>query len=127
MEGIEIQWVVRFSKPIAERRVLQMKLRSEVATLRFLHEKTRIPVPKIMGYGEGDESMPPFLIMENIDGIRLTLLWGVNVGPSIVSKLLRSIAEVQRELLSHPFHRIGMLDIPSNSSASPPLIGSFSP
>ena len=126
VEGVEQQWVVRFAKPIAERSLIKMKLRSEVATTQFLDQNTRVPVPKVIGYGEGDESIPPFLIMENIDGIRLTLLWGVNVGPSIVSKLLRSLPEIHHELLSHPFDRIGMLDLPSNNGASPVFTTPFS-
>src|SRR5271170_7976771 len=41
VEGRERQWVVRFPKLIAERPVIQMKLRSEIATLQFLHQNTR--------------------------------------------------------------------------------------
>jgi hypothetical protein len=126
IEGIDTQWVVRFPKPIADHSIIRMKLRSEVATLQFLHQSTRVPVPKVIGYGEGDDAFPPFLIMENVDGIRLTLLWGVNVGPSIVTRILRSIAEVHHELLSHPFDRIGMLDLPTSNDAPPVLISPLS-
>jgi hypothetical protein len=62
VEGVDQQWVVRFPKPIAERSIIKMKLRAEVATLQFLHQNTRVPVPKVIGYGEGDEKIPPFLI-----------------------------------------------------------------
>jgi hypothetical protein len=125
VDGMDAQWVVRFPKPIADDNFIRMKLRSEVATLQFLHQNTRVPVPKLIGYGDGDDTLPPFLIVENVDGMRLTLLWGIDLQLSIVNKILRSLAEIQHELLSHSFDRIGMLDIPTGNH-DPAIIGPFS-
>lgn len=128
VEGADTQWVVRFPKPIASDSVIQMKLRSEVATLQFLYQSTRVPVPKVIGYGEGDKNLPPFLIMENIDGMRLSLLWmgGNSLRQPIVDKILRSLAEIQFELLLHPFNKIGMLDIATDSDDGPTVINVLS-
>lgn len=126
VEGMDTQWVVRFPKQIADLTVIQMKLRSEVATLQFLHQNTRVPVPKVIGYSEGKDELPPFSITENVDGIRLSMLWAFNVGPSIVTTILRSLAEVQHELLSYPFARIGMLELSTTTTPGSILLGPFS-
>ena len=118
VEGSNIQWVVRFPKPIARKSLIQMKLRSEVATLQFLHKNTRVPVPEVIGYGLGEDGLPPFVVMTNVDGMRLSLLWMIDLACDTVDSILRSLADIQVELLSHPFNRIGMLDLSTDNDCT---------
>jgi len=125
--GIDREWVVRFPKPFGPRAVLRTKLRSEVATLQYLSQHTRVPVPALIGYSEGTENLPPFLIVEHREGWRLSLLWGSRVKNEWAEDtIMKSLAEIQHELLLHPFNRIGMLDISNGSNAEQNLIGPLS-
>jgi Phosphotransferase enzyme family len=126
VEGTDTQWIVRFPKPIASHSVIRTKLRSEVATLQFLRQNTQVPVPKVVGYGLGDENLPPFLIMENVDGMRLSLLWMIDLPQSAIDKILRSLAKIQHELLSHRFDTIGMLDLSPGDEVGPTFINPLS-
>jgi len=112
IEGSDTQWVVQFPKPVASDSLIQMKLRSEIATLQFLQQKTRVPVPQVIGYSEGDSELPPFMITTNVDGMRLGVLNMIELPPKALDSILRSLGEIQLELLSHPFQQIGMLDLP---------------
>ena len=122
VDGNQTEWVVRFPKPIASESVIRTKLRSEVATLKFLKQHTKVPVPTLIGYDVGTDDSPPFLIMENVDGIRLSILWKVDPSPRQVNLILNSLAEIQYELLAHPFDKIGMLDISSSEPFENKLI-----
>jgi aminoglycoside phosphotransferase (APT) family kinase protein len=52
------------------------KVRREVAVLKFLEEKTRVPVPKLIAYGSAldnhDPEVGPFIIMEWVEGVLLS-------------------------------------------------------
>lgn len=127
VDGIDTEWVVRFPKPFAPQAVLRIKLRSEVATLQYLSQHTGVPVPALIGYSEGTEKLPQFLIIEHREGWRLNLLWGSRVQNEwIEDTIMKSLAEIQHELLLHPFKRIGMLDIPNGSNAEQSLVGPLS-
>lgn len=106
VEGTE--WVVRFPLMgmISDETTLG-RMRSEVATLKFLRT-TMVPVPAVIGYYDGNE-FPPFMILESIDGIRMNLLWAVDVGPSIFDRIAKDLARIQLELLSYPSNCIAML------------------
>jgi len=130
VEGLDKQWVVRFPLlgKMSDQTTIR-KLRSEVATLRFLGEKTTVPVPKVIGYGEGDSELPPFMIMENIAGMRMAIALGRDIPVSIFNKIFKQLAAIQLELLSHPANRIGMLDISDaaeESEVPQPTIGPYS-
>jgi len=96
------------------------RIRSEVATLQFLGEKTKVPVPKVIGYWEGDEELPPFTIIENIDGFMLGVALLRDIPPKFLNKILKDLATIQLELLSHPSEHIGMLDISEDGTSDVP-------
>src|ERR1700738_1442809 len=90
IEGSDTRWVVRFPKPVAGDSLIQMKLRSEVATMQFLQQKTRVPVPQVIGYHEDDNELPPFMITTNVDGMRLGVLNMTELPPKILDIIFRS-------------------------------------
>ena len=109
------------------RPVLERKLQSEVATLQFLSRHTRVPVPALIGYDEGTDEFPPFLIIEHCEGWRLNVLWGAKVkNDQVEETIIRSLTEIQHELLRHPFDRIGMLDVSAGINDEQKIVGPVS-
>ena len=70
-DGVEAQWMMRFPIPGAVTHP-EAKVRHEVAVMRYLYEKTSIPVPKIIAWGTAEENIfegvGPFIIMEFAKG-----------------------------------------------------------
>ena len=95
-------WAVRFPIP---GRVMHPdeKIRREVAVMRFVKEKTKVPLPKVIAFGTAadnhDPSIGPFLITEWVEGIPVTSLieelprpsWGPVLRHEIEDNLLRKI------------------------------------
>ena len=81
------------------------KFSCEIAILKFLHAKTSVRVPKLIGYGLGndDDIRIPFMITQNVNGLPLSIYWG-RFGKNIVcvGRILNSLALQYLELLS--FH-----------------------
>ena len=112
VEGLDVQWVVRFPLlGMLPESVLVAKLNSEVATLKFLQQKTSVRVPRLIGFGLGDEEIPvPFIIIQHVQGIPLNIYWKRHGDqPKFVESVLNSLAQQYLSLLSHPFDRIGSL------------------
>jgi len=117
----DVAWAVHF--PIPGRVMYpEEKIRREVAVLKFLGERTRIPVPTVMAFGaEADEKsgIGPFLIMEWVDGVTLTSVmeqlprpsWGPVLREDIDDDTLYGIyaqmAKILLELSLHNFDQIG--------------------
>ena len=70
-EGIEAHWLMRFPIPGAVMHP-EAKVRHEVAVMRYLYEKTSIPVPRIVAWGTAQdnifEGVGPFIIMDFVQG-----------------------------------------------------------
>ena len=70
-EGVEAHWMMRFPIPGAVMHP-EAKVRHEVAVMRYLYEKTNIPVPRIVAWGTAEdnifEGVGPFIIMEFVPG-----------------------------------------------------------
>ena len=117
VEGIQGEWVVHFPKTgMTTDDLTLIRLRTEAATTQFLRHHTKVPVPIVIGHGEGDDEFPPFVILESLDGIRMSLLFKTDVDSIIFDRVLFDLAMIHLELLSHPFDRIGMLELPHENS-----------
>ncbi|KAG4439632.1 hypothetical protein IFR05_004881 [Cadophora sp. M221] len=116
------KWAVRF--PVAGRVVYpDEKVRREVAVMRFLREKTLIPVPEVIAFGMAadnhDPKMVPFIIEEWIDGVPLSTIIEKLPRPSLGPVLRKDIsdetlhtiylqiAKILLELSMHNFDKIG--------------------
>lgn len=117
VKGIKGEWVVRFPKfGILDNEITLLRMRSEIATINFLHDHTKVPVPQVIGFDEGDDGFPPFIILKGLNGIRMTQVLSMEVDLSNLDRVLTDLATIQLELLLHPFNRIGMLDFRQQSS-----------
>ncbi|KAG8623887.1 hypothetical protein KVT40_008863 [Elsinoe batatas] len=132
------KWVVRFAMP---GKVMDPdgKLIREVATLRFLKEKTSIPVPTVHGWGTATENplgLGAFVIMDFIEGVSLVDLWSDRPEPAgkrifktgipdlDVRYVYRQISSFLLEQQDFPFKRIGSLAATSDGTfeaSVPPL------
>ena len=119
----DVEWMIRF--PIPGRAMHpEQKTKQEVATMKFLQEKTSIPIPALVAYGLGSDNhlgLGPFIITEFVEGRPLSELLQVNPpGPSgkvlrpdiedsTLDVIYRQIADILIELSRHDFDKIGSL------------------
>lgn len=125
-----VAWAVRFPVPgwVMDP---EEKVRREVAVLKFVQERTRIPVPGLIAYGSASENhdpeIGPFVISEWVDGKPLENLleelprpeWGPvlrdDIDDDIFYKIYTQMADILLELASHDFGKIGSLRIPEGN------------
>ncbi|KAH8919851.1 hypothetical protein BT69DRAFT_461589 [Atractiella rhizophila] len=92
--------------------VTSLRLQSEISTMIFVREKLNLPVPRIYGWGLGDDdSNPlkaPYLIMEKADGMTVGSVWwewegkdrrGLNETEKM--KVLGNLAKLYGALTAH--------------------------
>lgn len=116
------EWAVRF--PVAGNVMYpEEKVRREVAVMRFMRERTLVPVPEVIAFGMAadnhDPEMGPFIIEEWIDGIPLSTImeelprpsWGPvlrkDISDETLYKIYRQISKILLELSMHNFDKIG--------------------
>lgn len=99
------------------------KINQEVAIMKFVREKTMIPIPKVIACGTAKgrfTGLGPFIIMEFIEGERLdeVLYQDDKIKPEIEQSTLniiyKQMAQIYLELDSHDFDQIGGLSISLN-------------
>ncbi|KAJ5562714.1 hypothetical protein N7461_001475 [Penicillium sp. DV-2018c] len=118
-----VQWMVRFAVP---GRVMDgdEKTTHEVATMRFVKEKTNIPVPSVIAWGLGHENplgLGAFIIMDFIEGEPLDVILRqgpgreearslrLDINDEELETIYRQIANFLLDLSAHDFPQIGSL------------------
>jgi hypothetical protein len=119
--------VIRFPKPGHTSRDLRdEKVRNEVQVLRFLSEKTTIPVPRVSAWGTTEDSpqqLGPFMIMDFVDGTSLATLLkepteserdevtlATDVDDTKLDYVYEQLAEYMLQLSQLDFNSIGALE-----------------
>ncbi|KAI9440028.1 hypothetical protein H4582DRAFT_1569176 [Lactarius indigo] len=103
-------------------------MESEIATMKFVHERTSIPVPKILAY-ELDQSHPlgAHILLEKVSGgVRLDTIFDdlpAEAQNSLVTQLAHFMLEASR--LSFP--AIGSIILPQSSAADPAAVPPLGP
>ncbi|KAJ6476934.1 hypothetical protein C8R45DRAFT_833687 [Mycena sanguinolenta] len=111
---------------VARRFMPRLKTESEVATLRYLREKTRVPVPEIHWYDSNPYNRlgGEWILMSKAPGIPLSKAYH-SLSYAQLVKLLDSLARLMIPLFGHRFPKIGSLylgpDPTAPRAASPPL------
>ncbi|KAI9754024.1 MAG: SF3a splicing factor complex subunit [Chaenotheca gracillima] len=127
------EWVMRFPLP-GKVMFIEEKLRNEVATMRYIKEKTSIPVPEVMAWGLADDNptgLGPFLITRFVEGTKLSDLLKADsldqngnkilssdISDSTLELVYRQIANILLELSEHSFDKIGALSVDDNNEWS---------
>lgn len=90
------------------------KIKTEVAAMRFLSEKTTIPVPRVIGYGltgnRHHRDGLPFLILTHVPGNPLPIIWKDFENPA-KRTIYEQLAGIIMQLRLQPFDRIGALTL----------------
>lgn len=116
-----VTWLARFrlskvSSPLVEAR--DYILRSEVATMVFLHTQTGVPVPELFDWAvESDPTNDVgtgYILMEKMKGTSLD--WQ-QLTSEQKEKVLRQLADVFLEIKRHPFGKIGSIMSSKEESA----------
>lgn len=104
-----VAWAVRF--PVAGRAMYpDEKVLREVAVMRFIREKTQIPVLRLIAFGmaadDFDPGIGPFIITEWIDGVTLSSVIEVPPRPPGGPQLRDDIIEdmfydIYRQMAGH--------------------------
>jgi hypothetical protein len=95
-------------------------MESEIATMKFILERTSIPVPKILAY-ELDQShtLGAHMLLEKVSGVRLDAIFDdlpAEAQDSLVTQLAHFMLEASR--ISFP--AIGSIVLPQSPAPSPP-------
>ncbi|KAJ5647029.1 hypothetical protein N7490_003401 [Penicillium lividum] len=95
-------------------------LRSEVATLQFLH-RINLPVPMVHDFDSDERNSVglPYILMEKLPGksvgSSLSLAWT----PETKKKILSQLADIYIVLLNHPMDRMGSFSHPGSTRIGP--------
>ncbi|TFY67192.1 hypothetical protein EVG20_g4034 [Dentipellis fragilis] len=102
-------------------------IESEVATMKFLAERTSIPIPRIVSYEvNAGHPLGPHIIFEKPQGLKLDTLFN-DLPPESQDALVVQLAKYMLELAHHTFSSIGSLLLESSPSPSPPAAASDAP
>ncbi|KAL2858435.1 kinase-like domain-containing protein [Aspergillus pseudoustus] len=136
--GDGVEWVFR-----SPRRLFGLKkatasevLMSEVSTMKYLRETSKIPVPEVFAYCATDQNdiKVPYILMSKASGIPLsTYRWeddmaslsGINSRPQAVlstsqkQRIIRQLGGIHAALSNIRFSEIGSLFMDNNSSYTP--------
>ncbi|EEP78199.1 predicted protein [Uncinocarpus reesii 1704] len=111
-DGKSEKWVVRI--PLLPRLAFpEEKMRSEIATMKYITEKTTIPIPRIHGYSiTGDNILGlPFLIIEYIEGNTLHSMKFNDFRRKKREHLYAQLGDIYIQLFRQQFDRIGALTL----------------
>ncbi|EER24264.1 hypothetical protein CPC735_056340 [Coccidioides posadasii C735 delta SOWgp] len=106
------RWMVRI--PILPRLAFpEEKLRGEIATMKFLCERTAIPLPRLHGYSITHDNPLglPFMLLGYVEGKSLFNLEVHNLPAPKMQKLFGNLGEIYLQLFQHKFDRIGALTL----------------
>lgn len=118
-----VQWMVRFAVP---GRIMDgdEKITHEAATMRFVKEKTNIPVPSVIAWGLSHENplgLGAFIIMDFIEGEPLDVIlrqgsgqeeahsFRLDISDEELETIYRQVANFLLDLSAYDFPQIGSL------------------
>lgn len=106
------KWIVRI--PLLPRLAFpEEKMRSEIATMKYISEKTSIPIPRVYGYSiTNNNSLGlPFLLLGYIEGKTLHSVGMKNLTTEQQEHLYEQLSRIYLELFQQQFDRIGALTL----------------
>ncbi|QSS51765.1 hypothetical protein I7I53_07186 [Histoplasma capsulatum var. duboisii H88] len=113
-DGKPERWMVRV--PVLPRLAFaEEKIRGEIATMKFIAEKTTIPIPKLHGYSVNSNNQLglPFLLLGFIEGKPLFTVKFRELPRAQRCELFSKLGDIYIQLFQHKFDRIGALTLDS--------------
>ncbi|KAL2370348.1 hypothetical protein RJ035_002627 [Blastomyces gilchristii] len=92
------------------------KMRGEIATMKYIAERTTIPIPRVFAYSINRDNILglPFLALEHITGKTLHGTDVPRLSDELQSHLFNQLAEIYLQLYQQQFDHIGALTLDSN-------------
>ncbi|KAF2452339.1 kinase-like domain-containing protein [Lineolata rhizophorae] len=112
------KWVVRI--PIVPRLGFpEEKMRAEIATMKYVAQKTKIPIPRLFGYSVGSDNLirVPYMLLEYIDGRQLTQDDVASGSGERRKHIFEQLADIYLELYDQRFDSIGALTLDVDGSS----------
>ncbi|KAJ7599857.1 hypothetical protein C8J56DRAFT_812763 [Mycena floridula] len=82
---------------------------SEVATMEYIKEHTKIPIPRVLQYSHSHTDIGrPYILMTNVDGVALSSIWD-DLADEKREKVLGQVVEILLDLSEQRFSQIGAL------------------
>ncbi|PLB54903.1 hypothetical protein P170DRAFT_398674 [Aspergillus steynii IBT 23096] len=83
---------------------------SEVATIDFLRNVVRVPVPKVLAYSTSSENpiRAEYILMERVEGESLSSRW-LSLTTAEVADIMRQISDIERKIFDVHFPAYGSL------------------
>jgi hypothetical protein len=96
------------------------KTNSEVATIRFIHQNTDIPVPRVFAFDDSKENELGFewMLMEMLPGTTLRRRWR-KLSKDAKRDLVKQLAKYQAQLFHHKFSVIGNIFVKPEAQLAP--------
>ncbi|KAH9920329.1 kinase-like domain-containing protein, partial [Fomitopsis serialis] len=92
-------------------------VRDVVATMQYFHEKTKVPIPRIISYSSSaDEVSRPYVVTTEAQGVALSGIWD-NMLDHRRDMILHQVVELLLEMYSHRFDKIGALSREGDAGA----------
>ena len=84
-------------------------LKSEHATMVYLHSLGNVPVPKVYGacFNRKNPAKAPYFFMDKVPGIPLSKAITDSMDQKRVQRILSQLAQFKKTLFSHPHREIG--------------------
>lgn len=126
--------VLRIPYKLESDAAIEAKIKSEAATLDFLHLKIGANVPRVVAYGStrANALQTPFILMEHVSGETLMKLWeplaDEKTDSGALEKLnavISPIADFQKNALSVVFNRSGSLYFNDDVSAQSQTVAAY--
>ncbi|PYI03354.1 kinase-like protein [Aspergillus sclerotiicarbonarius CBS 121057] len=118
----EPDWLIRFPLP-GKSMFLDEKVRNEAVLMKYIADKTRIPVPRVIGYGTAEDNptgLGPYIIMTWVEGKKMSDILrkggdipekedvlNPDIDPQTLKTLYGEMADILLELWSLDFDSIG--------------------
>lgn len=123
--------IIRFPRP-GHTTFRDEKIANEVQIIKFLHEQTTIPVPRLLSWGFTEDSpqqFGPFIISDFVEGVHLSdilkdptdpkkLYLNPNIDGRVLDHVFDQIADIMLQLFQFNFPCIGAISKDSASNAS---------
>ncbi|KAL2151731.1 hypothetical protein VTH82DRAFT_6829 [Thermothelomyces myriococcoides] len=121
-----VYWIARiqhFSVDGSEAQGNAADLLSEIATMRTVRKRTRIPVPEVYAYNVSPNEVGyPYVLMECLPGRVLDGPIALQVPPKHLPKVAKQFAEVMFQLYELTFNRLGRLWCGDNGESTPEIL-----
>ncbi|KAJ7578719.1 hypothetical protein C8J56DRAFT_355276 [Mycena floridula] len=117
---IPLEWDPKLPSSVPRRQ-------SEVATMQYIEEHTKIPIPHVFEYSHSHTEIGrPYILMSKVDGVALNTIWD-DLADEKRKKVLEQVVEILLDLSEQRFSQMGALfrrgedswEIRSESEISP--------